>query len=118
MALRCPICLGKHNTFEHFGHQAPRNVINKVTTPNLVTDNVRSVPNRPKKAVSTESPVTKSITKSDKDRVYAWRKKNRAKYNEKQKELMKKRAAKAEYIKTHLEMIGDIKEVMRKKRAK
>jgi len=71
----------------------------------------------------TKSPtVTKSdkkpVTKSDKDRVYAWRKKNRAKYNEKQKELMKKRAAKAEYIKTHLEMIGDIKEVMRKKRAK
>jgi len=55
-----------------------------VTTPESVTK-------RPKEAVSTEKSVTKSVTKSDKDRVKAWRKKNRAKYNEKQKELMRKR---------------------------
>ena len=55
-----------------------------VTTPESVTK-------RPKEAVSTEKSVTKSVTKSDKDRVKAWREKNRAKYNEKQKELMRKR---------------------------
>ena len=87
---------GCKNQREHFND--PKRVDVTKSVPKSISKEVL-------RAVTTDSNVTKSVTKSDKDRVYAWRKKNRAKYNEKQKELMKKRAAHDDYVKTHLEMM-------------
>ena len=101
----CPIkgCPDAHkNQWEHF-NDPKRGVTNEVTTPKSVPN---SVTNRQKEAVSTEKPVPNIPNRSEYQRVKAWKIANREKYNSKMKEVMrKKRAAKAEYIKTHLEMM-------------
>jgi len=70
--VKCVICGGPHNMTEHYAQQEEA----KDVTPESKEDKT----------------VTKSVTKNDKDRVYAWRKNNRNRYNEKQRELMRKRA--------------------------
>ena len=91
-APKCRLCEERHYGLCPGGYK-------RGPTPNLATEPVnnvtKSVTKRPvvTKSVTKTSdlPVTKSVTKSDKGRVYAWREKNRARYNEKQKELMRKR---------------------------
>ena len=71
--VKCLICGGPHNMAEHYAQQ-------KNVTP------------EPKEDKTVTKSVTKTVTKNDKDRVYAWRENNRDRYNEKQRELMRKRA--------------------------
>jgi len=92
---KCPIswCNEGHKNFnEHYADMR----VKKDTTADLVTEPINNVTKRPivTKAVTKKAdlPVTKPVTKSDKGRVYAWREKNRARYNETQRELMRKRA--------------------------
>jgi len=82
--MKCPIpgCEKAHkNQFEHYSEARGVNLVTEKPLP--VTKSVT------KPLVTKQQPVTKS----DKDRVYTWRAKNRDRYNESQRELMRKRKA-------------------------
>ena len=96
--IKCVICGGPHTQREHFEQQRHES----------------GVTNNQKEAVSTDQGVTNSVTNKDdkqakqRARTAKWRAKHKEKYTSDMKEVMqKKRAAKAEYIKTHLEMMED-----------
>ena len=88
MAIKCTICGGPHN---NTGHYAEANNVRKIpcvtkpVTKSLLKEAVIIKP--------TKYPVTKPLLKAkvNKDRTYSWREKNRAKYNEYQRELMMER---------------------------
>ena len=98
----------------HWG-MCPRN--NEVTTADIVTEIRAKIP---KKVVTTAKIVTKGAEKvvttvttpedirkaKQREKSAKWREANRERYNGYMREQRaKKRAAKAEYIKTHLEMM-------------
>ena len=105
---KCPVlwCDKPHkNLFEHYNDEPKRGgwrvnsaVINKVTTPKSITE---SVINRPREAISAnEGVINNVINKEDekktkqRERAAKWRAKHREKYTSDMREVMRKKRAK------------------------
>jgi len=92
MAIKCLICGLGHTQKEHY--ILMREARGIVTTPDVVTEKFKEVPEKvvpTPKPVSTvaTSPVSTVSTKTDYERVKIWRKDNREKYNESMREWRK-----------------------------